>query len=106
MKAWVVRELGGPDSMRFEAVDEGHPTGGVVRIHVKATAVNFFDSLLVAGQYQSKPPLPFVPGGELSGEVAAAPQDSGLKPGDRVMAMVDNMGLTRGGYAEIGRAHV
>jgi NADPH2:quinone reductase len=101
VKAWVVHELGGPDSMRFEDVDIGQPADEAVRINVRAAGVNFFDSLLVAGQYQSKPPLPFVPGGEVSGEVAYAPPGSGWKVGDRVMAIVDNMGLTRGAYAEV-----
>lgn len=104
MKAWVVHELGGPDSMKFEDVEAGEPAAGAVRINIKATGINFFDALMVAGQYQSKPPLPFVPGSELSGEVAAAPQVSGLKPGDRVMAIVDNMAMTRGAYAEVADA--
>lgn len=104
MKAWVVHELGGPDSMKYEDVEAGEPAAGAVRINIKATGINFFDALMVAGQYQSKPPLPFVPGSELSGEVAAAPQASGLKPGDRVMAIVDNMAMTRGAYAEAADA--
>jgi NADPH2:quinone reductase len=71
---------------------------------VRAAAINFPDALMVAGLYQVKPELPFVPGVEVSGEVVSAPATSGFKPGDRVMALVDNIGLTHGGYSEIADA--
>ncbi|OLC24758.1 MAG: alcohol dehydrogenase [Actinobacteria bacterium 13_1_20CM_2_65_11] len=104
MKAWVVRRLGGPETMRFEDVDESTPLDGMVRIAIKASAINYFDALMVAGQYQTKPELPFVPGVEISGVVEAAPAASALKKGDRVAALLDSGGLTRGGYAEVGDA--
>lgn len=104
MKAWVVRELGGPETMRFEDVDESAPGEGMVRIAVRASAINYFDALMVAGQYQVKPDLPFVPGTEISGVVEHAPRGSGFNSGDRVSALLDNGGLTRGGYAEIADA--
>jgi NADPH2:quinone reductase len=59
---------------------------------------------MVAGLYQVKPDLPFVPGVEVSGEVMSAPPASGFKPGDRVMALLDSAGLTHGGYSEIADA--
>ena len=101
MKAWVVRQLGGPESLNLEDVDAGEPAEGMVRIKVRAAAINFPDALMVAGLYQVKPELPFVPGVEVSGEVLSAPPSAGFKAGDRVMALVDNAGLTRGGYAEV-----
>ena len=104
MKAWVVHELGGPDSMHFEDVDAGEPGDGLVRINVRATGINFFDALMVAGQYQSRPPLPFVPGAEISGEVVSAPPGTGLSAGEHVMALVDNTTLTRGAYAQVADA--
>ena len=104
VKAWVVRELGGPDSLRFEDVEPGEPPDGMVRVAVRAAAINFPDALMVAGTYQTKPALPFVPGVEVSGEVVAAPDSSGFKPADRVMALLDSGGLTRGGYAEVADA--
>jgi NADPH2:quinone reductase len=104
VKAWVVRELGGPDSLHLEDVDPGEATDGMVRIAVRAAAINFPDALMVAGTYQFKPALPFVPGVEVSGEVVAAPPLSGFNRGDRVMALLDSGGLTRGGYAEIADA--
>jgi NADPH:quinone reductase len=104
VKAWVVRELGGPEALHFEDVEPGEPADGMVRIAVRAAAINFPDALMVAGTYQFKPALPFVPGVEVSGEVAVAPAGSGFKAGDRVMALLDSGGLTRGGYAQIADA--
>lgn len=101
MKAWVVRQLGGPETIRFEEFAEGEPADGMVRISLRASSINYFDSLMIAGQYQVKPELPFVPGSEVSGVVTSAPPGSGFKSGDRVMALVDNAGLTRGGYSEV-----
>jgi len=90
--------------MRFEEFAEGEPSDGMVRISLRASAINYFDSLMISGQYQTKPDLPFVPGSEISGVVINAPAGSGFQPGDRVMALVDNVGLTRGGYAEVADA--
>jgi NADPH:quinone reductase len=104
VKAWVVRELGGPECLRLEEVNSSEPADGMVRIKVHAAAINFPDVLMVAGLYQVKPELPFVPGVEVSGEVITAPATSGFKSGDRVMALLDSVGLTRGGFAEIADA--
>src|SRR5437667_5608138 len=90
--------------MHFEDVDTGEPADGLVRINVRATGIKFFDSRMVAGQYQSRPPLPFVPGAEISGEVVSAPPDSGFDAGEHVMALVDNTTLTRGAYAQVADA--
>jgi NADPH2:quinone reductase len=104
VKAWVVRELGGPESLRYEDIAPQEPAEGMVRIKVHAASINFPDALMVAGLYQVKPELPFVPGVEVSGEVVSAPPASGFKQGDRVMALLDHGGLTRGGYAEVADA--
>jgi len=104
VKAWVVRQLGGPESLKLEEIAPGEPADGMVRIKVRAAAINFPDVLMVAGLYQVKPDLPFVPGVEVSGEVLSAPSASEFKPGDRVMALLDSAGLTRGGFAEIADA--
>jgi NADPH2:quinone reductase len=90
--------------MHLEEIDPGEPADGMVRIRVRAAAINFPDSLMVAGLYQVKPELPFVPGVEVSGEVVSAPAATGLAAGDRVTALVDSGGLTRGGYGEIADA--
>jgi NADPH:quinone reductase len=67
-----------------------------VVIAVKACGVNFFDALIVQGKYQTRPPLPFSPGGEVAGLVSEVGQGVGtLKPGMRVLAFTGH-----GGYAE------
>jgi NADPH2:quinone reductase len=71
------------------------PGPGEVAVAVEAAGVNFVDGLFVAGQYQIKPRLPFVPGSEVAGHVVAVgPDVATLSVGDRVLASV---GL--GGFA-------
>jgi NADPH2:quinone reductase len=63
---------------------------GCVRIAVAYSTVSFGQLLVVAGKYQRKPPLPFVPGTEIAGVVLeVAPGISGFKAGDRVAASLD-----------------
>ncbi|WP_137127169.1 NADPH:quinone oxidoreductase family protein [Roseomonas sp. HF4] len=67
-----------------------------VRIRVEAAGVSFATQLVVAGKYQRRPPLPFVPGTEVVGTVLdAAPDAEAPPPGTRVFAVLD-----WGGYAE------
>jgi len=103
-KAWVVRELGTPDKLHFEDVDPSPMSDDLVRIRVRAAAVNFFDLLQLGGTYQVKPELPFIPGAEVAGDVEAAPPGTGMRPGDRVFAVVSQEGLHRGGYTEVTHA--
>lgn len=104
MKAWVVRELAGLGSLRLEDLDPLEAPPGTVRIAVKAAALNFFDSLQLAGTYQVKPALPFIPGAEVAGVVVEAPSESGFARGDRVLAWVSQDGLAYGGYTEVTHA--
>ncbi len=67
-----------------------------VRIRVEATGVSFATQLVVAGKYQRRPPLPFVPGTEVVGIVIEAASDAQAPPpGTRVFAVLD-----WGGFAE------
>ncbi|MES2511384.1 MAG: NADPH:quinone oxidoreductase family protein [Pseudomonadota bacterium] len=69
---------------------------GQVRIAVHYATAGFGQTLVIAGKYQRKPPLPFVPGTEVSGVILeVAPDVAGFAPGDRVAAALD-----WGGYAE------
>ena len=104
MKAWVVRQNGAPESMTFEDVPDAPTPQGMVRIAVEAAGVNFFDSLLVAGTYQQKPEMPFVPGAEVAGTIVDAEPGSGFDEGDRVLARVNPEGIASGGYAEVAFA--
>src|SRR5438046_10121880 len=86
MRAWVVRRNGTPDSMSFEDLPDAATPDGMVKIAVEASGVNFFDSLLVAGTYQQRPELTFIPGAEISGTVVEAPSGCGFATGDRMLA--------------------
>ena len=62
---------------------------GQVRLAVSAAGVNFVDGLLVEGRYQIKPPLPFVPGGEIVGRVTELGDGvDGVSVGDRMFASI------------------
>lgn len=96
MRAVVCREWGGADKLRLEDVPEPEPGPGEVVIGVKASTVNFADSLMIKGQYQTKPDFPFSPGLEAAGVVLRRGRGARrFQPGDRVMAM-----LAHGGFAE------
>lgn len=95
MRAIVCRQLGPLEGL--ELVEQPSPPIGpsLVRIAVGACGVNYVDGLFVQGQYQIKPPTPFVPGMEVAGRITELGADvTGLTVGDRVLA---NVGL--GGYA-------
>lgn len=98
MRAQRIEALDGPDSLR--AADVPVPDGGgQLLIDVVAAGVSFPDVLMSRGLYQMKPPLPFVPGVEVAGNVREAPPDSGFAAGDRVMAVT-----MLGGFAEVAVA--
>jgi NADPH2:quinone reductase len=89
-------ELGPPEVLTVEETAPASPGPGQVAVDVEAAGVNYVDALFVSGEYQIKPPLPFVPGSEVAGVVSALGDGvEGLEIGDRVMAVP---GL--GGYAE------
>src|SRR5580765_2418162 len=94
MRASVGHGWGEPDSLKLEDVPAPTPKGDEVLIDVKATAINYADSIMVAGKYQTKPPFPFSPGLETAGIVARCGDAvTRFKPGDRVMATVPYGGL-------------
>ncbi|MCS6899890.1 MAG: NADPH:quinone oxidoreductase family protein [Myxococcales bacterium] len=96
MRAVRVHELTGPAGLRLEEVEAPRAGPGEVLIDVKAAGVNFPDVLLSWGKYQFKPPLPFSPGGEVAGLVAAVgPGVTGFAPGDRVASF-----MIHGAFAE------
>jgi NADPH2:quinone reductase len=98
MRAVMCRAWGEVEDLRVEDVEmPPDPGPGEVLIAVKATAVNYADALMVAGRYQTRPPLPFSPGLETAGIVVRCGDDvTRIQPGDRVMAI-----LPYGGLAEM-----
>jgi NADPH2:quinone reductase len=100
MRAALCRGWGAVEDLTIEDVPAPTPATGEVLIAVKATAVNYADAIMVAGRYQTRPPLPFSPGLETAGVVAACGDGvTRFKPGDRVMAI-----LAYGGLAEMAVA--
>lgn len=88
MRAVLCKEWGSPQKLVIDDVPAPPLRDGAVRIQVHAAGVNFADLLLIAGQYQEKPAFPFTPGAEAAGEIMEVGSAvSGLKPGDRVMAL-------------------
>ncbi|HEU5353012.1 MAG TPA: NADPH:quinone oxidoreductase family protein [Actinocrinis sp.] len=72
MKAWQVTELAEPrKALRLAEVPAPEPGPGQLLVRVAASALNFPDVLLCLGLYQMRPPLPFTPGLELCGQIAA-----------------------------------
>jgi NADPH2:quinone reductase len=95
MRALQLERTEGPEGL--VQVDLPEPEAGEqVLIDVVAAGVSFPDLLLTRGQYQVKPPLPFIPGVEVAGVVRSAPAGASVKVGDRVMAFT-----LFGGWAEV-----
>src|SRR2546427_9285421 len=69
MRAVICRAWGAVEDLTVEDIAPPQPRPGEVLIAVKATAVNYADALMVAGRYQTRPPLPFSPGLETAGIV-------------------------------------
>lgn len=86
MRAMQVVELGGIEQLHLAEVPIPEPGPGQVRISVRAAGVNFPDILLIAGQYQASPPLPFSPGFEAAGVISAVGEGvADLGVGQRVV---------------------
>ena len=105
MLAQQITDLSGPASaLTLGDVPEPgatHPmtsAEGVV-VDVKAAGVSFPEVLQTRGEYQIKPPLPFVPGSEVAGVVRSAPEGAAVRAGDRVAAF-----CMLGGFAEVAVA--
>jgi NADPH2:quinone reductase len=92
MRAIQITELTGPASaLKLAELPDPEPShlftpGSGVVVDVKAAGVSFPEVLQTRGEYQFKPPLPFVPGSEVAGVVREATDDAQVKPGDRVAA--------------------
>lgn len=102
MRAVVVNEYGPVEVLAISEAPRPVPGSGEVLIRVVGLGVGFVDALKVQGKYQTKDPLPFIPGSEVSGVVDQLGEGvTGLQVGDRVTAQV-----SRGGLAEYVAAPV
>ena len=103
MKALLCRELGTRE-LGIADVPTPEPGERQVRIAVEAAAANFPDVLMLEGKYQFKPPMPFAPGCELAGIVrAVGPGVDGLRPGQRVLAVVPHGAFAEEALADVAR---
>jgi NADPH2:quinone reductase len=94
MHAWLCETLDGVDALTWKELPTPEPKPGEVRIAIKAASLNFPDLLTVKGQYQFKPPLPFVPGSEFAGIVEAVGDGvRHLKPGQHAAAIGSSGGF-------------
>src|SRR5215472_4039525 len=85
-RAVVCRELGPPERLRLECLASRPLREREVRVAIRAAGINFPDILMVAGEYQLKPELPFTPGVEAAGDVTeVGPAAQGAAVGDRVI---------------------
>jgi NADPH:quinone reductase len=105
MRAVQIVNVEGPDqALELVELPDPEPShmltpGSGVVVDVHAAGVSFPEVLQTRGQYQVKPPLPFVPGSEVGGVVRSAPDDASVRPGDRVAAF-----CMLGGFASVAVA--
>jgi NADPH2:quinone reductase len=96
MRAVLCEAWGGPEGLVIKDLADLTPKPGEVVIKIRAAGVNFPDVLIIQKKYQVQPELPFSPGAEVAGDVAAVGEGvTALKLGDRVAAL-----CTTGGFAE------
>jgi NADPH2:quinone reductase len=98
MRAVRIHEIGGPDVMQIETLDDPTPSAGEVVVRIEAIGLNFIEVYFRKGMY--KTPLPFTPGSEGAGTVVAVGDDvRDIAVGDRVAST--NL---QGSYAELALA--
>lgn len=100
MKAVRLHEYGGPEVLEIVEIEKPVPTGREVLIEIKAIGVNYADTARREGKYVVKTPLPFIPGAEIAGVVAAVGEKvTSVQPGMRVVTLIES-----GGYSEFALA--
>jgi NADPH2:quinone reductase len=107
VRAVQIIDLSGPDTALAlgELAEPNSPPehpltpGSGVLVEVHAAGVSFPEVLQTRGEYQLKPPLPFIPGSEIAGIVREAPDGASVTAGDRVAAF-----CALGGFAELAVA--
>ncbi len=87
-RAWVVERYGGPERLLLRERSDPVPGAGEVLIRTAAIGLNFADLFVRSGDYPRTPPVPFVPGMEISGWVERFGAGvSGFAPGQPVVAV-------------------
>jgi NADPH:quinone reductase len=89
MKAVLCTRWGTPDDLEVADLPEPVAGRGEVVVRVAAAALNFFDTLIIAGKYQHKPAFPFSPASEFAGEIDSVGADvTGFARGDHVIGAI------------------
>lgn len=95
MKAMLSTKVGGPETLELTELPDPEVKKGHLLVRVRASGVNFPDTLMIRDMYQMKPPRPFAPGGEIAGDVIGIGDGvEGFKIGDRVLALTGHGGFT------------
>ena len=92
MHAWLCETAASVDDLRWVEQPTPAPGPGEVLVRIQAASLNFPDLLIVQGQYQVKPALPFIPGSEFAGVIEAV--------GDGVKGL--NIGQSVAGLSSVG----
>jgi len=104
VKALVCHEFGPIENLRVEDIAPPVPGPGQLLVEVKAASINYPDALMVQGRYQVKPALPFTPGAELAGVVAALGEGvTAYRRGDRVICTTGTGAFAEQCLAEAAR---
>src|ERR1051325_4212766 len=86
MKALLCTHYGTPDDLELADIAEPKPGPGEALVKIHAAALNFFDTLIIAGKYPFTPAPPFSPAAEFACAVEPlGPGVTSVKPGDRVL---------------------
>ncbi len=88
MRAWVSGKDPAIGALRIEDVEKPVAVDNFMLVRVSHAALNYSDLLMIADQYQVRPPRPFVPGQEIVGVVQNTIGGSIFKPGDRIASKV------------------
>ncbi|MBT7369600.1 MAG: alcohol dehydrogenase catalytic domain-containing protein, partial [Gammaproteobacteria bacterium] len=95
MRAVVCESFDSPENLTVTEVEKPEPGDNQVLVRIESTGLGYVDALTVAGLYQIKPNLPFVPGNELSGVIEQIGNNvKHLRIGQRILASAN------GGLAE------
>lgn len=102
MRAIRVHRFGGPEVLELHEVPDPAPGPGEVVVRVRAAGVNPVDTYIRAGSYTRLPALPYTPGSDAAGLIAAVGAGvTRVRPGERVYtAGTAGAGLI-GTYAEL-----
>lgn len=101
MRAVLCTALGGTENLVLNEVPEPQPKEGQLKVRIRAAGMNYADYLVIDGSYQVKQEVPFIPGGEIAGEIVELGAGVlGWRKGDRITAQIEG-----GGYAEYAAIH-